>query len=126
MFVDAVNATFNSSYDTYTVDCAQLTGGPNVKLNLADGSTIALKPSDYIVPYSSSYSGVSACGECAQLKWLAFQQTTCWLYVRGFFDENNPSYQGYSLTLGQQFLNSRCYSYNFVDNSFGLTNVLGQ
>jgi len=106
IFVDATNATFNNTYDyNYVVDCNQLNTAPTISISLIDGTSLDLNPSDYIVQSTNE-----------------FGQNVCFLFVYGGYDENDPYYQWYSIRLGQQFLNNRCYSYNMAQKTFGLTN----
>jgi len=107
MFVDVSGAVYNNTYYRYTVDCGSVANAGNVNVNMDDGSVIVLTPKDYII---QAYG-------------------MCWLNVRGSYDENDPYYgtsDYYGITIGEQYMNSRCYSYNYKDNTVAITDALPQ
>jgi hypothetical protein len=100
LFVQASNAQFNSSSGWYTVP--DMSNATSVNISLADGSMITLNPRNYIVPYK----GIN------------------YLYVYGWYNEDDTNFSDYPIYIGQQWLNDHCISYNVNVNTLSVTDAL--
>jgi len=100
LFVQASGAVFNSTTGWYTV--AQMSNASSVNFTLADGNVLTLSPQDYIVPYQ----GIN------------------YLYVYGYYNEDDANYADFPIYIGQQWLNTRCISYNVNVNTLSITDAL--
>jgi len=100
LFVKASGAVFNQTSRWYTV--ADVSKAGDVNITLADGEVLTLKPQDYIVPYK----GIN------------------YLEVYGWYREDDARYADMPMFIGQQWLNSRCLSYNINVNTLSITDAL--
>jgi len=100
LMVQASGAVFNQTSGWYTVP--QMSNSTSVNITLVDGNVLTLSPQEYVLPYN----GIN------------------YLYVYGYYNEDDASYADYPIYVGQQWLNSRCISYNINVNTLSITDAL--
>jgi len=100
VFQKAAGAVWNAQAGYYTVSSMASAG--NVNLTLADGQALVITPKDYTLKIGK-YT---------------------YMYVLGLWDENDPGQADNYVVLGQQFLNTRCISYDINANTLSITNAL--
>jgi hypothetical protein len=100
LIVNATGAQWDDDLEWWTTPCDQVASGQNVSMNVAGGGVITLTPKDLHV----KYTGV------------------CYMYVYGFYKENDAKAANYAITLAQQFGNNHCVASNFGDNTVGISN----
>jgi hypothetical protein len=100
LFVQASGAVFDQDSAWYTVGDVSNATAVNITLN--DGSVLTLNPQDYIVAYDN----------------------VNYLYVYGYYNEDDDSFSDYPIFIGQQWLNNHCISYNVNVNTLSITDAL--
>jgi hypothetical protein len=99
LIANATGAKLDEDSGWYTTPCNQVSQGQNVSLNLADGGSITLTPADLHVELDD----------------------VCYLYVVGWYDENDSQYMFMDLRIGQQFANNHCVASNLAENLVGIS-----
>jgi len=100
LFVKASGAVFDSDYGMYIV--SDMSNASNVNISLADGNVLTLKPQDYIM----TVDGVN------------------YLFVYGWYNEDDTHYSNRPIYIGQQWLNTHCISYNINVNTLSITDAM--